>query len=612
MDTNTNGRSLADLINMFVSKVDVMPGEKGIPADDLVSKNIISGEESTFKRSKKVSPILSSNEIARTYNTGLVLAKAFYDFNIKRKVDTKQGTIVAQAKNKVVAATPPPLPKQSQSDLGLLPLIIGGVVTLATLIGKYFGPVGEFISKAIAKIPGIIKAIKNLNLVSIGKFFTNIGASLSTKFPKISNMISRLKAGSFVKMFKNIGEFFGKKLGSLFKRLPLIGALLNFTFAYQRWKQGKYATSILEILSGIANLSVMFGFLPGALISLAIDGVILLADFIESKKTQKAADGKPTNKSGSFTQLAKDIGKKIADVLWYVPGVSGILYIGRALSKMFNGDISGGIADLGLSIIGTVGGKGLVDFLSWTLGLISSPKTEPNGEIEAKKISFADLISGSIISMLDTFSNLFNETINYSKDLISKGMGIIKDSANSFTNASVDSSNIGLWNPLTPIVDGITNLFKSDIFNDLNQYNPFVAGSNSIIGLNRALEEDERIAKIVAEDRRARLKRKAEKEKTTLDISVEKRINIQSQPKSNKELDEQTSLIKLQNELLVQLVTTSKEQLNVSKKAKPAVAMVESGSKTNNINTNNAFSTNKPDGRSMYISSPYSISPSFA
>lgn len=77
-------------------------------------------------------------------------------------------------------------------------------------------------------------------------------------------------------------------------------------------------------------------------------------------------------------------------------------------------------------------------------------------------------------------------------------------------------------------------------------------------------------------------------------------------------LDEQNNLIKLQNQLLVQLLSTSKEQLNAIKKQPTLPTVASNTNNSTSVNMNNAFSTIRKDGRSMYNSSPYSISPSFA
>jgi hypothetical protein len=675
---NSNGVSIANLISMLGG----LPGEKGVPSENsLYKNNVIPAEGSTFNRTKRVSPILSSIETTRVYNIGTALAKALYDFNLKRSIDTKQQTIVSQAKANMISKNKLQPNNQSKDlgGLGLLALTLAGIAGVSTLIYKYLGPIGQFITKFIVKLPGVLKSFKTFKELLQVKLISILDDLKMTKLgQKFTAITSNLKLGSFGKMITGIGEAIGKRLGFIFKRLPLIGALMSFTFAYSRWKEGKYITSVLEMLSGIANLTVLGGFLPGAAISLAIDGVILLADLISANSTvgvrgikagvkigqhllikalnkisletgkkllkvfkwlpfiggvaglslaymrfkagdwlagtielvAAIADFIPggsivswildgglllydllkTNKkespsvnaksSGSFSELASKFGDKLKSVLWYVPGISGLMYLGRGLSKIFSGNIIDGIKDIGKSVIGVVGGKGLVDFLSWTLGLLTSSK-QTTPELESKKISFADIVSSMITGVLESIKNLYTNTINTAKDIIDNSSKAISN----FTSKASYGTNLGFI-----AAEGLINSVIGDTSSDVPagykqtsgyRFDPG-AGIQNLLDLFSS--NDVSITK----------------PQTSLPVAAE-----------NKELSSQTQLIEKQNQLLVQLVVASKDQLNVMKK-QPAPVNITPGSSTSNFNMNNGFSTNRQDGRSMYNSSPYSISPSFA
>lgn len=720
---NSNGVSFADLVSMFVNNVGELPGEKGVPSSEnkLALKNIIPSLGSTFNRSKRINPLLTSVEVARTYNTGLVLAKAFYDFNIKRKPDKKSSTIVSDSNATIKQSSQlKEVPKLNES-LGIIASIVVAIIGISVLIYKFLGPIGSFISKFIVKIPDILKNFSSLKTLISEKLLSLLDDLKTTKLGEmVTKITSKLKPGIITQMFNSIGSFVGKKLGVLFKRLPLIGALMSFTFAYMRWQEGKYITSILEVLSGIANLTVLGGFLPGALISLAIDGVILLSDLLSSGDTTAKTSGfvhgtklavkslvmilkntasvlgkklltglkfipfiggvaglalaymrfkdgdwiagtvelvaaiadfipgagnivstildgglllydifrtknskkEESSKAGnntSFADISKKYGQKLMDVLWYVPGISGILYIGRAASKFVKGDITGGIKDLGLSIIGFVGGKGLVDFLSFALGLFSSKSTKSD-DITAKQVSFADIISAGIVSMLSSFEDIFNNIVEWAKNTIAG----VKQHLNEYNEKY--NPAYSAWETISGYEEKMTAL------NAENERNAklIAEARKKTVDANRKeldLEWDskrkERLGTEAYNRVREREKRAGKYNETTK-TEIYKEPFIITQPASAPikdnyksdsnlvELDTQTKLISLQNELLVQLVLTSKEQLNVSKNAKPTVAVVDGGSKSTNINTNNAFSTNRDDGRAMYNKSPYSISPSYA
>ena len=99
---------------------------------------------------------------------------------------------------------------------------------------------------------------------------------------------------------------------------------------------------------------------------------------------------------------------------------------------------------------------------------------------------------------------------------------------------------------------------------------------------------------------------------TTQQITVEKNISIPNLDIRVPGFIDQNKLIELQNQLLVQLLTTSREQLTVTKKQKTDQPVTVNNGSSSTVNSSNAFSTSRQDGRTMYNSSPYSISPSFA
>jgi vacuolar-type H+-ATPase subunit I/STV1 len=183
-------------------------------------------------------------------------------------------------------------------------------------------------------------------------------------------------------------------------------------------------------------------------------------------------------------------------------------------------------------------------------------------------------------------------------------------------------------NAVTSIVDWGKTII-SETLDKVNEYNPVAIGFQAAHDKKMA-EFAERDIKTEAELKvaRARAAERAKererdkasgKELSPLEQRIEDRrernkttaaaittANTSIDPK----LDEQTNLINLQNQILLQLLGTSKEQLNVTKKQKPTVIADTNNTQSNvSANLNNAFSTSKQDSRGMYTSSPYSLSP---
>jgi hypothetical protein len=696
----------ASMMTKFLNSVSAFTGPKGVPSqDDSTSRKVIPNKSS---RRPPINPILSGNEERYFFNVGTSIAEAFVNLFKKTKGDTsKPQTIISEKQKQVEESKTSNLPKlPSPSEFSILSILAAGIVALAVYISKIFGPTGEFILKVITKIQGAIFLLSKLKIgEKITGFFTrivkfisemDIGKKLSTMFDSVKGIFNKMPllgkiGGKLGLVFKSVGKFIASKLGFIVRRIPLIGALINFTYAYQRWQKGEYIKSVLEILSGIANISVMFGFLPGAAISLAIDGLLLVSDLLEEKdvgakasaavkgtklgaklligylkktaseigpkllkvikwlpfvggvaglalaylrfkegdwiagifelvgavadfipgagtvvswiidgglllydilKTPKVEgqEGKPTTTTTNFMStmkdLAKTVGNKLVSAMWYIPGISSILYFGQGIKKIKSGDILNGLKDIGSAMLAFAGGKALVESISWLVGLFSAPKTE-TGEVTAKKITFGDIIQSSILSLIDMIANAVTSIVDWGKTII------------------------------------------SETLDKVNEYNPVAIGFQAAHDKKMA-EFAERDIKTEAELKvaRARAAERAKererdkasgKELSPLEQRIEDRrernkttaaaittANTSIDPK----LDEQTNLINLQNQILLQLLGTSKEQLNVTKKQKPTVIADTNNTQSNvSANLNNAFSTSKQDSRGMYTSSPYSLSP---
>lgn len=155
-------------------------------------------------------------------------------------------------------------------------LVIGGLVALMGGLftdGKWKGAL-KIASKALLSLSGLGEGIR--------KFFGGIseGVGKIAGFFKESKIIKALtKATGIDTLMKNaasgkgIFKFLGKGLKFL-KRIPFLGSIIAFAFAYDRFKTGDTVGGILEIASGIAN------FFPGigTAISIGIDMVTALKD----------------------------------------------------------------------------------------------------------------------------------------------------------------------------------------------------------------------------------------------------------------------------------------------------------------------------------------------
>ena len=99
------------------------------------------------------------------------------------------------------------------------------------------------------------------------------------------NAIMKTPAGAMVEKFLRTKGLslakpgpLGKKIGS--KALPIVGGLVNALFAYERLTTGDVSGAALEALSGALDISGLFGFAPGPMMSMGIDAFMFARDFI--------------------------------------------------------------------------------------------------------------------------------------------------------------------------------------------------------------------------------------------------------------------------------------------------------------------------------------------
>lgn len=254
------------------------------------------------------------------------------------------------------------------------------------------------------------------------------GASAGYKFFKTGMKSIRAVA-------KKMATKIGSKLLKVLKWIPFVGGVAGLALSYMRFKEGDWLGGIFELISAIAD------FIPGVgnIVSFVIDGGLILYDLLKTPQSDKKEMSKSSGVS--LSPFGQKIGGMLMDVLWYIPGVSGLLYFGQGLSKIFSGDIKDGLIDIGSSILGLVGGKGLVDIWGYVIGLFSSQK-EASGTIAEKKVSFADIIGGMIGSLASFISNAISDFIAYTKEAI----GSVIESAKKAINpkAAWDDMNTSL------------------------------------------------------------------------------------------------------------------------------------------------------------------------
>lgn len=395
--------SALELLGKLITKLEGLFGETGVPTsgeNSLVDKNIIQGSASTFSKKPKISPTLVGNEQRAVRSIGLELARAFYDFNLKKKEDEKPQTLIRSInKEKIQPTGKDAVADMVKKDSGSWWkwLALAGLIAAFAAIWEHLGPVGAFITKLLLKLPRLLSSLgKGMSILK--DFIKAKWPSLAKAFEPITKLTKDLKAffklkwDKFKQSFKFLGDGlesirnlfrFGKpvqELGegagkaakslkptlsatqktvgkSLLKRIkliPFIGSLASFTFAYFRFKEGQWVRGTMELLSGILNLSGAFW--P---VSLMLDGMLIVYDLLEDKS--ETAAGATSLKTGKYLitpvlkSVAKKLGTKALTMLKFIPFIGSLANFAAAYLRFQDGQWIKGTFEIVAGILSLFG-----------------------------------------------------------------------------------------------------------------------------------------------------------------------------------------------------------------------------------------------------------------
>ena len=382
----------SDLIDA-ITKSNIVTGESvGLPtseSDRLRDTNIVPKSITT---PLEVLPNLSGSEKTRTYNYGLELARAFFDFGLKNKKDAKEKTLIGSQAKAVDMASDKAGPKLDKNKMSFWASVIAATIIIAELIWHYLGPIGVAISKFIIKLPMLFKALGGFKglinslgdikifkvisefirpikgLIESVKSFLGIGAKAATDVAKGAGALKGF-GGLISKVTGTIGKFMMRWL----KRLPLIGAIIGVVYAYERFKAGHWVLGIVELLSAVLSLTPI-----GVPFALIIDGALMIHDLMVSKGYSEAAASSTAGKVGVgaarsllplLAKIGTKTGLKIAKVLKFIPFIGGLFNFASAYMRFKEGSWISGILEI---IAGVASFTGVGTPLAWVIdgGLI--------------------------------------------------------------------------------------------------------------------------------------------------------------------------------------------------------------------------------------------------
>lgn len=148
------------------------------------------------------------------------------------------------------------------------------------------------------------------------------GAEAAAKSGIFKNFLPKLAGG----LFKGIGMV-------TLKGIPVIGSLISFYFAYDRFQKSDYVGAVIDLVGGLANLLT---FTPLAPIALPLSlGAAALNAFLDYKSA-----GDPNTNQAKIGFLG-DIASGIYNMIKEIPLIGGIIASTEGIWKFFSNVVTG-------------------------------------------------------------------------------------------------------------------------------------------------------------------------------------------------------------------------------------------------------------------------------
>lgn len=185
---------------------------------------------------------------------------------------------------------------------------------LFTLVGKAFTTFGDLLE-------GGLKAIFKLGF---GDEVVEQGAKAGGSVFK--NLLPKIAGG----LFKGVGATF-------LKGIPVIGSLISFYFAYDRYQKSDYIGAVIDLVGGLANL---LEFTPLAPLALPISlGAAALNAFLD----YKTGDLPDAQRGSAKLNILGGLSQKIYNALKDIPFIGGLLKFGYGIYELASGDFMKGL-----------------------------------------------------------------------------------------------------------------------------------------------------------------------------------------------------------------------------------------------------------------------------
>jgi hypothetical protein len=210
----------------------------------------------------------------------------------------------------------------------------------------------------------------------------------------MGNVLEAIGKVGLIAGLKMIAKTFLKTLAlPVLKRMPFIGGIISFYFAYKEFSAGNIGKGLMQLISGFAN------FVPvvGPFLSIGVD---LLTAFLDSKGAfgEEGALGNK-NLMSTIKGWGASIGKFIMDNALNMPILGTVKRMGMAYDAFTAGKWGEGFKQLGFGLIGIAGGGQFIENgINYMVSLFDGePVKDESGKIQTG--GFTATIKGWINSM---------------------------------------------------------------------------------------------------------------------------------------------------------------------------------------------------------------------
>jgi len=272
---------------------------------------------------------------------------------------------------------------------GLAKLILPAILAAGSLAALFKG-----LKDAGGPLTGIMKILGKgglqLAMKSFSKALKPFSKGLSGFIKNFSKLVAKPIGKIMGKVgakgfFTSITKVFGKFLKPVLKRIPGIGSLISWGFAYSRFKNGDLIGGMIDLASGIATL------FPGVGTGIGI-GLDILNAFLDVKAAKAAEKGQTKG------DMLKEFFGKIMDKIKNSFPIKNLLGFVDGVKMMIGGDFKGGAMKIVESTPLFAAIKNVVDMVSEA----KAEATGDDGKFSFKKffVTLKNKIFGAVLKIV--------------------------------------------------------------------------------------------------------------------------------------------------------------------------------------------------------------------